>query len=191
MRTRRFLFLVVGIGALTLGLGMAGEITGPSGQAAASEHSAKAASDRPADDGHGAQPRVAAEHGRTPLAEKRAMTEAVKKRSFAQGMQVQHIPLPPLQRPDVSQRAAIAVGNSPHSLSSIQPVKTTTGGETTKNLEQPRNLLTASPVLRYPPTNPLQAPAGRGHGPAALGGPSLSNARNNGVLNGTGFVHKP
>ena len=133
MMTRPFLLLVIGFGALTPGLGMAGE----------------------------------------------------------KGKEAQHIPPPPLQGPVVSQRAAMAVEYSAHSLSSIQSVLTASGVATTKNLEQPRSLLPTSSVLRHPPTHPLQAPAGQGHGPAALGGPSLSNAKSNGVLNGTGFVHKP
>jgi len=174
-------------------LGMAGEMTGQSGQAPSSEHGAKTTSARPADEGHGAQPRVAVEPGRTPLAEKRAMTQAVKKRSLAQGEEAQHVPPPPLQGPAVSQRAAIAAGSRPHSLSSIQTVRNVTSAGTTKEFEQPRSLPPISPVVRYPATTttPLYVVPGRGLGPAVIGGPTHSNAKNNGVLNGTGFVHKP
>src|SRR5271165_74397 len=55
MKTSRSLFTIVGLGALTIGLGFAGEPSDPSRDPALSQNRANTTSDPPAGAGHGVQ----------------------------------------------------------------------------------------------------------------------------------------
>jgi len=192
MRTARLLCTIVGYGAVALGLGLAAEPSDPAREPAPSENRAQPTSNRPSDEGQGLRPRAgrARADGR-PSIGREGVSGAEEKAGGARLKQAQPAPRPPDQKPASVSQARSAEGANFHPPAWNKSAGAVKEGLTLKIPGPLRSQSGLSPILR-PATRPsLPVAPSPGRGPAALGGPTFSPAKNSGVLNGTGMNHKP
>jgi hypothetical protein len=183
VRTIRLLFTAVVFGALTLSVAFAGE-TNP--QPDKPVHSEQRASSPPAKEDHAAQPRNDKEAaGQTSPNDKRQNRQAEKLKSQHEGvLSPRHL----IQNPGLSKNLSGVNASLP---TSKKPAQTSTEPGTKPNLPHVPNPAAVSPLSRPFSVPALPMVATRKPGAAALGGPAITSAKNNGVLNGTGMAHKP
>jgi hypothetical protein len=205
LKTIRFIFTTIAVGALTLGLGLAGETSDQAREPALSEHEAKTTSDRPPGAGHGVQPRAARERADGKhLEDQRDEGPASGKSSRTSGTK-------PIAKhhagPNLSQRLQ---GNGEHpgeKLANNAQIKSRSGnaaglpqhgsdksagvakaGSTSNKMENYRGLPVAGLSTPPPPNAVVRR---RGPGPAIIGGSANSSTMNTAVINGTGMRRKP
>jgi hypothetical protein len=90
--------------------------------------------------------------------------------------------------PHVGARAPTKSSRPPVLNKSAAVVK---DGTAAKKIERPRGKVVFSSVLRPSTTPPLNPAPRRGPGPASIGGPATSSAKNSATINGTGIRRKP
>ena len=174
----RFLFTLVGFGALALGLGSAGEPSNQAVQRAPSQNRARTTSERTSDAGDRVQPPAArAGQGRAdrkPLDGEQHGSHASAKSGQTNGTKATAKGRPGPKLPQPFQRS----GEHP--------------GEKRTNNGQTKGALGNAAALHQPALNkPGQVVHRVGPGPASLGGPASPRAGNTAVLNGTGMRRKP
>jgi hypothetical protein len=179
MKTAAFLFTLLGSGALTLGLGFAGQPSNPPREAAPPESRAKTTSARP--------------ESHAPA--KSSPTNGAKK--TAKGHSGPKLPQPsqgssnrPGEKRTNNAQTKGTSGNAaqPHQPGLNKSAGGAKAGPMMNENGNQRRLLVAG-LSGTPPPNPVVH--ARGPGPAIIGGPTPSSARNAAVINGTAMKHKP
>jgi hypothetical protein len=177
MKTTRFLIILIGFGALTLGPGFAGPPSHPALEGAPSQSRAKTTRVRPD----------------SPVGANRGQTAGAK--TTAKGH-----PGPKLPQPFHANGTRGGDGFIPASRTSgnaAQLHQPGNAGFTRQqgaraglmvNETQNQRRLPLAGLSGAPLSNPVVPH--RGPGPALLGGPALSSARNAAVINGTGMKHR-
>jgi hypothetical protein len=207
VKTLRFLFAAVGFGALAVGHSFATELSDPLRQPASSEDRAKAAVDRPADSGRKSRALTGREQANGKPAEHTPDQHPVSETSVrTRGTQTtdKHHPgrkLPqPLQGKDEHPGAKQTSNVQPPTASAKTADPHRTGLNTSENAAKPGLTINKMedhrplPVARLSSlalVPPSQAAPRRGSGPAIIGGPAGSSARNTAVISGTGLKHRP
>ena len=185
MKTTRFLIILIGFGALTLGPGFAGPPSHPALEGAPSQSRAKTTRVRPD----------------SPVGANRGQTAGAK--TTAKGHPGPKLPQPfhangtrggdgfiPASRTSGNAAQLHQPGNAgfqPRTLSGQAGQQGARAGSMANETQNQRRLPLAG-LSGAPLSNPVVAH--RGPGSALLGGPALSSARTAAVINGTGMRHR-
>jgi hypothetical protein len=191
MKPERFLNISTGLLIFGLGLGFVGAVAHPALDPPQSESAQSTPAD-PAGAGHEPHPGTGkVSQNRKPADEKPENGRSAQKGGPPQSRRVNSSP----QHPGAP-AAGIQPTKAPPEVHVYHPpVKKAaspgTSGLTPKRIERERSQPVGRPVIR-PATAPLLplAPS-RAVTPARIGGPAASNAKNTGVIDGTGMKHKP
>ncbi len=190
MTSARIWFTILGVSALGLGLGVAGEPATQRAEPAASENRAQPADARFADKGHVIRPRAGIERSD----DRPSLGKPAVDRPDEPGARLHKLPSPP-RRPGTKPAGIAqppgAAGASPLASGLTGVPGSVNPALSAAHLEVPHRPLVPPATLKPATKMPLPVTPTPGHGPVVIGGPTFAPAKHTAMLNGGGMKHKP